>query len=77
MKERRKPTSVLLHEKERLAADLYRACADGRIKDIRKIKPKFHKACEDYEKRVIEDMKIQKEKELKKKQRRKKIEETN
>ncbi len=65
MKPRRKPTSVMMNERNRLASDLYRACAEGHIKEIKKIKPKFSKACEDYEKRKEEDLKIQQEKEAK------------
>lgn len=73
MKARRKPTSVILNERNRLASELYRACAEGHMKDIRKLKPKFNQACESYEKRLIEDEKIQQEKEAKKLAKRNKI----
>lgn len=65
MKPRRRPTSVMLHERDRLASELYRACAEGHIKDIKKLQSKFNKACKEYDQRVAEDEKIRQEKEAK------------
>lgn len=65
MKQRRRPTSAILNERDRLAAELYRACADGHIKDIKKLKQKFNKSCKDTEQRLLEDEKIKQEKEAK------------
>lgn len=66
MKPRRRPTSVMLHERDRLASELYRACAEGHIKDIKKLQSKFNKACKEYDQRVAEDERIRQEKEAKK-----------
>ena len=73
MKARRKPTSVMLNERNNLAAELYRACADGRIKDIKKIKTKFVQACISYNERAEEDERIRQEKELRKQKRLKRV----
>lgn len=66
MKPRRRPTSVMVHERNRLAADLFRACAEGHIKDIKRLKPKFNKSCKECDIRLLEDEQIRREKEAKK-----------
>ena len=53
--DRKKPTIVLLHERNRYRDELYRACADGRIHDLRKLKVKLKQACEVYEQRLTEE----------------------
>ena len=65
MKVRKKPTSVLLNERNRCAADLYRACADGRIKNLKKLRKQFNESCKQYEARLIEETKLREEKEAK------------
>ena len=69
MNQKKKPTSVLLNERNKLAAELYRACADGRVNDIRKLKIKFNLATDQYNKRIKEEeelLRIKKEKQLEK-----------
>lgn len=63
---RRKPTSSLKHEVDKSRDALYDACREGHVKDIKKLRPAFNKACEDYERRLEEDAKIAAEKEAKK-----------
>jgi hypothetical protein len=55
MSSRRKPTSVLLHEKERLQDAVFIACREGHIHDLKKLKPKLNAATEAYNKRIEED----------------------
>ena len=66
MKERRKPTSTLFNARNNLASELFRACVEGRVKDIKQIKPKFMRACSEYDSRILEDERIKQEKEAKK-----------
>lgn len=74
MKERKKPTSTLLHERNRLAAELYRACAEGHVKDVRKLKPKFITACKVYLERFHEDERVKAEKLARQEERKRKRE---
>lgn len=69
---RRKPTSSLLHERDKARDALYEACREGHVKDIKKLHPAFTKSCKEYEKRLEEDARIQAEKEEKKQQRKNK-----
>ena len=69
---RRKPTSALLHERDKARDELYNACREGHVKDIKKLHPAFTKSCEEYEKRLEEDARIQAEKEAKRQQRKSK-----
>lgn len=69
---RRKPTSALRHERDKARDELYNACREGHVKDIKKLRPAFTKSCEEYEKRLEEDTRIQAEKETKRQQRKSK-----
>jgi len=64
---RKTPTSVLKHECERLKNEIYRACADGRIHDLRKANKKFKMAQQQYRDRITEEqeaLRIKEEKRL-------------
>lgn len=69
MTTRRKPTSVLLNEKERLEDAVFTACREGHIHDLKKLKHKLTAAKEAYEQRLMEDAAIQAEKEAKRQER--------
>ena len=64
--DRKRPTIVLLHERNRYRDELYRACADGRIHDLRKLKVKLKQACEIYDQRLAEEQEAARLKEEKK-----------
>ena len=69
MADRKKPTSVLLHERNRLRDELYRACSDGRIHDIHKLRVKLKDACEVYDKRIADEQEAARIKEERRKAR--------
>ena len=69
MSTRKKPTSVLRNEKDRLEDAVFVACREGHIHDLKKLKPKLDAAKRAYEERLKEDEAIQREKDRKKAER--------
>lgn len=69
MTTKRKPTSALLHEAERLQDAVFVACREGHIHDLKKLRPKYNAAKEAYEKRLQEDANALAEKEYRRQER--------
>lgn len=77
MANRRKPTSVLQHEKDRLEDAVFVACREGHIHDLKKLKPKLDAAKRAYEERLKEDEALQQEKDRKRAEREEKRRQKN